>query len=252
MRSHPLGPLDAVLPLPDGPLPKDSIAGRMQTVSEAKSWPGGVDQDHQSFERLYVVRDWELGLGKPGKEVFRKKPNENDMTPTIWARGVKLDGAALPASFGAMWAVYERLAAEDRWDVLEVCGRLLYRDAFLLDHVADSDRQLRYRPPTAAMSFLEEQSAAGAGLPLDVFQYYLELVALNEDVKYSTVKKQSGRPHNLLTAGRVNNLLTSVHFILMLLGQATIADLVGSMVRGFGVSTIKYSDARDLLLVGSA
>lgn len=253
MRIHPLGSLDAVLPLPDGSLPKDSLAPRMQTVSEAKGWPVGVDKYHQAFERLYVVRDWELGLGKPGKEVTRKhRPNSNDMTPTVWRDCVRLTGANIPATFGEMWAIYERLAAANQSEALEVCARLLYRDAFLLDHEAGPDGHLRYRPSPRALAFLQEQSPSDAALPLDVFHHFLELVALNEDVKYSTLEKPSKKPYDLKSAGRVNNLLTSVHFILVLLGRATIAELVSKMVTGYGVSTIRYLDVRDRLLSLSA
>lgn len=251
MRSHPLGPLDAVLPLPDGPLPKDSVAARLQAVDEAKAWPKGADKEHQSFERLYDIGGWELGLGKPGKEASRKRrPNENDMTPTVWRRGEQVSGT--PALFQEVWAIYEGMARADDWDALEVCGRLLFRNAFLLDHAPDAAGHLRYRPPSAAIDFLTGRTVGGTDIPLDILHHFIELIALNEDVKYSTLKKDSGAAYDLAKTGRPSSLITAVHFILMLFGQATMAELVAWTSRGRGVSTIRHSDARERLLACSA
>lgn len=251
MRSHPLGPLDALLPLPDGPLPKDSLPARLQAVTEAKTWSRGTDREHQSFERLYDIEGWELGFGKPGKEVFRKrKPNENDMTPTVWRGGVEVPDT--PALFQEVWAIYEGMARADDWDALEVCGRLLFRNAFLLDHVPDAAGHLRYRPPSAVMDFLSGRTVGGTDMPLGVLHHFIELIALNEDVKYSTLKKDAGAAYDLRKTGRPSSLITAVHFILALFGQATMAELVAWTSRGRGVSTIRHSDARERLLACSA
>lgn len=251
MRSHPLGPLDGVLPLPGGPLPKASIGPRLQTVGEAKGWPKGADRDHQSFVRLYEVGDWELGFGKPGKEAFRKKkPNANDMVPTVWHRGLPV--SETPALFEETWAIFEGMARSDEWDALEVCARLLFRNAYLLDHGPDARGHLRYAPPPVVMDFLAGRRAGGTSMTLDVLHHFIELIALNEDVKYSTIKKTSGAPYDLATTGRPTSLITALHFILTLFGQATMAELVAWTSRGRGVSTIRHEDARNRLLACSA
>lgn len=250
MRSHPLGSLDAVLPLPDGPLPKASIAPKLQTVAEAKTWPGGPDKTHQLHRRLYVLDEWELGLGKPGKEASRKKrPNENDMTPTVWRSGREV--GVLPASFFDIWAAYESLPESGRREVLTVCGRLLYRNAFLLDHKRESSG-LRYRPRADVLDYLAAQPPEASGMRLDVLHHFIELIALNEDVKYSTLSKLSGEAYDLRRVGRVSTLMTTLHFLLVLLGQATTAELVSSISRGKGVTSLSHLDARDRLLACSA
>ena len=55
------------------------------------------------------------------------------------------------------------------------------------------------------------------GLPVEVFLFYLELIASNEDTKYQTlgynIGKGFGRRNNLLTYSNVINVILQKHYL---------------------------------------
>lgn len=189
-------------------------------ISEFLGLSKGQDLLNQDFHPLYKVSDYSIGVGKPGKEVFsesikyqsgEKSNNPNDMTPRIFLNGnlVSYDG-----SFEAIFKEFVRL--HESQEALQILGSLLYRNAFLLDHVKVHGHW-RYQPPVEAVNKIKETCNCFLGLPIEVFLFYLELIASNEDTKYQTlgydIGKGYGRRNNLLTYSNVINVILQKHYL---------------------------------------
>ena len=73
-----------------------------------------------------------------------------------------------------------------------------------------------------------------------VFMYLVEVLALNEDVKYDFRGRVLAEGY-----GRQNNLLTCAHLIAVLLDRLPLVDFAGGMARPpTGLSPITQSGAR--------
>lgn len=193
---------------------------KAEMISEFLSFNKGESLLKQHITTLYTFKDYTIGIGKPGKEVFsenikyqsgEKSNNPNDMTPRIFLNGelVQYDG-----SFEAIFKEFVRLYESE--DALQILGSLLYRNAFLLDHVKIGGKW-RYNPPVEAIDKIKETCGLFLGLPVEVFLYYLELIASNEDLKYNTLgydlSKGFGRKNNLLTYAHVINVILQKHYL---------------------------------------
>ena len=93
----------------------------------------------------------------------------------------------------------------------------MVRNAYLLDH----DDSLQYAPPAEAIEYLNSAISEYEGISVEAYLHYLEMIALNEDVKYYTLgyDVHSG-------TGRKNNLLTYAHLIAILLGKGSLSNYV--------------------------
>lgn len=193
---------------------------KSEMISEFLGFSKGQDLSNQNFHLLYRAFNYSVGLGKPGKEVFsenikyqsgEKSNNPNDMTPRIFLNGnlVSYDG-----SFEAIFKEFVRLHQSE--EALQILGSLLYRNAFLLDHIKING-SWRYQPPLDAINKIKETCDNFLGLPIEVFLFYLELIASNEDTKYKTlgydIDKGFGRRNNLLTYSNVINVLLQKHYL---------------------------------------
>lgn len=244
--------LERFLPLPTSHLPSLRLDARVEAIVEAVGWAGDDGRGGSAFSPLYNVGGLEAGVWKPGKEadLKRSRVNENDMTPTLRYQGRDLERA--PRSFGEMWATFEVLAQTGNDVALAVCGGLLYRNAYLLDHEKNGAGNWRYAPSSEALAMLAAASVDSELLRPDVLMFYLELVALNEDVKYWTLRKSDGRSYDLKETGRPNNLRTALTFIVTLLrqmrGERPLGVFADAMSRGRGVAPGSLKAAREVLL----
>jgi hypothetical protein len=188
-----------------------AVTVKGEQIEYYTSLPTGSAITEQRFTEMYQYGNYSIGVGKPGKEVFSnnikyhsglKGNNPHDMTPRIFLNGdlVMYDG-----SFEAIFKEFVRI--HHSVEALEILGSLFYRNAYLLDHQKIDGRWL-YNPPNEAIEILHMHCTDFLGLPVEVFLYYLELIASNEDTKYSTLG------YNLSDGiGRKNNLLTYAHVI---------------------------------------
>ena len=64
-------------------------------------------------------------------------------------------------------------------------------------------------------------------VPTDVFLYFLDILALNEDVKVHTLGHKNAK-HDY---GRINTLLTFAHLIAVLLNRRSLAKFAGAFAR---------------------
>jgi len=206
---------------------------RVKSIDDAVALPSGTSRENMVFSVLWSGHGYEVGVGKPGKETGRKRPNPYDMWPFIRKDG-GFDGKS--ASFADIFHELEHMANKSRYS-LELLACLLARSAFMLDHKIEGEKVV-YDPPKEIVGEITKDIPAMFKVPLDVFLQYIEAIALNEDVKYQKNLNTRGKPYNK-TAGRPNNLLTCAHLISVLLGRTGIVDFAYGFSQQRGVSALR-------------
>ncbi|MDP2925205.1 MAG: hypothetical protein Q8N99_02420 [Nanoarchaeota archaeon] len=208
---------------------------RLEALNEALNFPTGPDQNYRKTTILYELKNYAIAIAKPGKEaapeykncthyITREKTNNpNDMNPLILENNKKIDK---DLTFEDMFQKIELLKHSDLFG-LELLGMLLYRAAFMLDHIKDTNGNWRYNPPIEILKILENRIPNVSGVPLRVFIHFLEILSLNEDIKIYTL----GRNELKEDYGRINTLLTFVHLIAVLIERTSIAKFAGSFAR---------------------
>src|SRR3989338_7363266 len=109
---------------------------------------------------------------------------------------------------------------------LEVMGMLLFRAAYMLDHKKDQKGNWRYEPPQKTISLLEKKIPIVRDIHVRVFLHFLEVLALNEDVKVYTLGHNKFQDY-----GRINTLLTFTHLISVFLNRRSISQFAGAFAR---------------------
>ncbi len=226
-----------------------------ETIEEAISFSSG-EKDFKEKTILYHFNNIEIAAEKPGKEVFEDNirykngildNNPNDMTPSIY-----IDNKRVPENltFSDIFRIFEGFMKEENSDLLEVLASVMFRQAFMLDH-KKIDGNWRLDIPIASMQYLEEGKPQIKyleegkpqieGIPIKAFLYLLEVLALNESVKYFTLG------HEIKTGvGRRNNLLTCCHLIAVLLQKTSLWKFAGSLSRPpSGVAPLAQKNGRE-------
>ena len=207
---------------------------RVEMLREAIGWPRGSSQGKRKITKLYSSGSFVIAIGKPGKEAapsFKRKHyitgkimnNRNDMNPLIMKGGKKIGD---DLTFGAMFEQIEHLMRADLFG-LEVLGMLIFRMAFMLDHKKNSKGHWRYIPPSRSLALLKKRIPQIGSVPPEVFLYFLDVLALNEDVKMHTL----GHKNAQQDYGRINTLLTFAHLIAVLLNRRSLARFAGTFAR---------------------
>jgi hypothetical protein len=208
-------------------LPAAARERRLESIAEAVGFPVGPTQDEQEVTVLYDTGPYRVGVAKPGKEAFRdERTNVNDMLPVV------LDSAgntvAYVPGFNEIFRQLWQLHAANR-DALVLLGSLAFRNAYMLDH-HNSDGRWRYEPPIEVVAAVEGAAPVITSgrlvLPVKTYLFVLEALALNEDVKYWTLR--GGLAGDI---GRVNNLRTYVHVIAACLDFAHPFDVGTGLMR---------------------
>jgi hypothetical protein len=204
----------------------------------------------QSGERLYIEY--------PGKESVRQgdKCRPYDFFPVL-----RLPGGRQWKDLGfndIFGAVYDELRARPRAALpsARMLAAVVYRMAFMLDHVPADLEQcgtvtllengsaekwsgklpqgvLVYSPPKEVIAELTCAFPKVAGLSLEGFLRYCDILAWNEDSKYYYSKVEQGGSSWMNSTGRVNTLLTVVRVI----GLATEDVHLGDLLGGFSYGT---------------
>ena len=199
---------------------------RAEMLKEAIAFPKGKNQEKRKITEIYKSGNFIIAVGKPGKEAapdFKRKHyitgetmnNKNDMNPFIMINGKKVGN---DLTFGALFEQIEHLMRADMFG-LELLGTLIFRMAFMLDHNRNQENKWRYIPPKRALAVLKKRLPEVGGVPIDVFLYFIDVLALNEDVKMHTLGHENAQ-HDY---GRVNTLLTFAHLVAVLLNRRTLA-----------------------------
>jgi len=186
---------------------------------------------------------YKVGVGKYGKEYYldtirwkdgHKGNNPNDMRPMVWKDGKEIE---FDGSFDHVFNFFQKVSHVDN-RALELLGCLMFRNAYLLDH----DGQMRYNPPKDVIYYINSILPEYEGISVEAYLHYMEMIAWNEDVKYSTLgyDVHSG-------IGRKNNMLTYAHIIAILMGKGSLSKLCSQFSRPpVGVSPIAISLAQDV------
>lgn len=207
---------------------------RIDFLREAISWPKGKSQEKRKITELYKSGNFIVAVGKPGKEAapaFKRRHyitgaitnNPNDMNPFVMRGGKKVGN---DLTFSELFEQIEHLMRADVVG-LELLGMLIFRMAFMLDHKKDDNNHWRYIPPEKSLAILKKRLPEVGDIPVDVFLYFLDVLALNEDVKMHTLGHEDAR-HDY---GRVNTLLTFAHLVAVLLNRRSLAKFAGAFAR---------------------
>ena len=207
---------------------------RVEMTTEAIGWPKGKSQEKRKITEIYKADDFIVAVGKPGKEAasdFKRKHyitgvvtnNRNDMNPFVMKNGKKVGD---DLTFEAMFEQIEHLMHADMFG-LELLGMLIFRMAFMLDHQKDGEGNWRYIPPSQSMLVLNQRLPKVGDVSAEVFLYFLDVLALNEDVKVHTMGHENAK-HDY---GRINTLLTFAHLISVLLNRRSLAKFAGNFAR---------------------
>ncbi len=220
-------------------------AKKAQMIAYAKSLSGKTTKGEYDYHWLWESADsqYKVGVGKFGKEYYlsvinwqdgHKGNNPNDMRPVVNVKGVELE---FDSSFDHIFRFFQDVSKIDE-KALRILGCLMYRNAYLEDHVL-VDGKLVYTPPQDAIDYLTKVIPMYDGISIEAYLHYMEAIAWNEDVKYDTLgyDVHSG-------IGRQNNMLTYAHIISIFLGVGSIAKLCSQFSRPpVGVSAIPQSVA---------
>lgn len=226
------------LRVPPGSLGGARLNGlRKVALDEASSWPGTTAMPAETLP--YRRGEYEIGVEKPGKEAgWLTRTNLDDMKPMVRRKGTDIE---FTPSFSTIFRLLWDLAPED--EGAHVMGALLFRMAFMLDHSSQLPL-IRFQPSERAIEKLDleippiEATALEGALPPSVFLFLLEVLALNEDVKF---RGHSGWGRGV---GRRNNLLTCVNVIAWKLTGVHPMVAGGRLVRG--VAPIPQRAAREV------
>ncbi len=207
---------------------------RAEMLNEAIAWPKGANQEQRIITEIYHCGNFRVAVGKPGKEAapnFKRKHyvtgettnNPNDMNPFVIKNGKKIGN---DLTFEALFEQIEHLMSADRFG-LELLGMLIFRLAFMLDHYRDQGNHWRYIPPKITLSILKTRLPKVGEVPTDIFLYFLDVLALNEDVKMHTLGYENAKEDY----GRVNTLLTFAHLVAVCLNRRSLAKFAGTFAR---------------------
>ena len=209
------------------------LAMKKSMIDEAISYPGTTPKGNFIYTEIWSDGQYSVKFGKYGKEYYRDgdKRNVNDMSPTIFKND---EICEYDASFRAIFRLSENLKNEGDTNSLLLLGCLFVRNAFLVDHHLTINGY-RYTIPQAALDYLQEHVGDHAGIPIEAFLMYVDAIAWQEDVKYTTLGKSITSD-----VGRKNNMLTYARFIACLLGRSSYAEMLNKF--SMGVSNLPKSE----------
>lgn len=212
------------------------LAMKEHLIEEAISYPGTTPRGNYIYTKIWERDEYSVKFGKYGKEYYREgdKRNANDMAPTIFRND---EVCEYDASFRAIFRLLENLKNRGDVNSLIILGCLFVRNAFLVDH-HETENGYRYVIPQAALEYLQENIGNHAGIPIEAFLMYVDAIAWQEDVKYTTLGKKITSD-----VGRKNNMLTYARFIACLLGRSSYAEMLNRF--SMGVSNLPKNEIAD-------
>lgn len=186
--------------------PKEAEDKRIKRISEALNWKAGPSLDSP---KKYVITKLPNGMEvyflKPGKEVFRlKNPNPNDMIPILGYSDERY-------GFDTVWKQLSKISVYD-FEIFRAVLTLIYRNAYLLDHVEEKKGIIRYKPSQKIADCIQKlEQSIGTLMEYGLlgFLHFMDMLGWNEDVKYNV---KDGKPtlKKDWKAGRLNTLLTCI------------------------------------------
>jgi hypothetical protein len=180
---------------------------RLKMIQEALKWSKGTFEKPDKHVISKLPNCLEVYFLKPGKETNNvTRPNPHDMMPVVGNPLHKL-------RFDEVWSFLSKISLVD-FESFKAVLTLVYRNAFLLDHVESQTGVLRYQPSPKIIDFVSEVDKKAAGVSpfgLMGLLHFLDILGWNEDVKYhveNNIPTFSGRYD--FKVGRINTLLTCI------------------------------------------
>jgi len=184
---------------------------RSKRILEAISWESGTLDNPVKHVVTILPNNVEVYFLKPGKEVANvRRPNPYDMTPLVGRDGYRL-------KFEDIWSYLSKIALVD-FNSFKAVLTLIYRNAYMLDHVEKNGGIIRYEPNKDIMGCINSindqiNNALGSVEPFGLleFLHFLDILGWNEDMKYHVENSQptfSGKYS--FNTGRINTLLTCI------------------------------------------
>lgn len=180
---------------------------RSQRILEALSWRSGRSVKHP---RKCIVttlpNGTEVCFFKPGKETLRIKPNPHDMRPQIGLEDKRY-------GFDDVWKQLSKISVSNQ-EIFKSVLTLVYRNAYMLDHVEIRKGIYRYQPDPSILNCINLLDS----LIPNIIEYgllgllhFMDIIGWNEDVKYHIERRKptfKGK-YNWKT-GRINTLLSCI------------------------------------------
>jgi hypothetical protein len=180
---------------------------RRKRILEAMSWESGTEDKPRKHLIATLPNNIEVYFLKPGKEVFNKKrPNPYDMFPVVGAPEIK-------PKFEDIWSHLSRIAVIN-FDSFKAVLTLIYRSAYLIDHLEKEAGIIRYEPNdaiTKCVHNINKEIGNASPFGLMGLLHFLDILGWNEDMKYHIENNKptfSGKYD--FKVGRINTLLTCV------------------------------------------
>jgi hypothetical protein len=180
---------------------------RRKMIQEALTWSKGTFDNPNKHVVANLANGDEVYFLKPGKETNNvARPNPHDMTPIVGDPNHKL-------RFDEIWTYLSKISLEDFED-FKVVLTIVYRNAYLLDHVQSQSGAIRYQPSEQIKKFIYDTDKKAGGIsPVGLMGllHFLDILGWNEDVKYHVENNQVTFLGNYdFKVGRINTLLTCI------------------------------------------
>ncbi len=235
---------------------------------------------YQKKERQILIHTTGFGerifLQYPGKEsrTYNKDGKKRkktairpwDFRPILYTS--KTDKPHRDMSFGMMWAtIFEmakKIAGRDKNKIIRMFATLLYRMAFMLDHVEikhfraqerdvmykrDGKFKLfrqrkkeypalfKYKPDKQVLEYITKRCPRWGEMSLEAFLFYNELLVWNEDCKYYYRNFHVSDDAKWITStGRINTLLSHIRILGYILGDVPLSNIFDDFARQKGIS----------------
>jgi hypothetical protein len=180
---------------------------RIKRINEAMALESGTLENPRKHVITTLPNNIEVYFLKPGKEVANvKRPNPYDMTPVVGSPDIKL-------KFEDIWSYLSKISLIN-FDSFKVVLTLIYRNAYLIDHVEKEEGIIRYQPNdaiTKCIYHINKEISNILPFGLMGLLHFLDLLGWNEDLKYHI---ENNRPtfsgKYSYNTGRINTLLTCI------------------------------------------
>jgi len=228
---------------------------------------------YQKKERQLLIHTTDIGgkifIQYPGKESIRKDEKQRpwDFRPRLYR--AQDNNHHFDMSFGdifkAVCGAADTLGGKDRKNTLRIFAAILYRMAFMIDHVEIKHFRTRerdviyknngkfklstqrkkelpalfkYKPGKQTLEYITKRCPKWGEMSFEGFLFYYELLAWNEDCKYYYqnyyIKNNKGW---INSKGRINTLLTGIRIVGHLLGDISLPDLINRFSMGISPAT---------------
>lgn len=206
---------------------KNSKAKRELLVEKFMNLPGTLKKPQHHLIYKSPNSSFKIFVEKPGKEAKR----ETDKNPYDLRIYIKKNNKEIKIgkSFKEIFKSFEYVKNNEK--ALDLMAYIFIRNAYCYDHNDLSE----YSPSKIIIEEIQKDLKEIHDLPIDIFLYFLDLIATNEDVKYSNKdNKNTGKKIYSLGqgTGRRNNLLTYVNVIALLQNKIFMWELAGALVSG--------------------